>query len=48
MDRLPAAISRVLALFAPVFSRRIWTRAQVLVIGAILARGARTWLARCG
>lgn len=42
MDRLPAAISRVLALFAPVFSRRIWSRAQVLLIGAILAPGART------
>lgn len=42
MDRLPAAISRVLAYFAPVFSRRIWIRAQLLLIGAILAPGART------
>ncbi len=42
MDRLPAAMSRVLEPFAPVFSRRIWARAQLLVIGAILSPGART------
>jgi hypothetical protein len=42
MDRLPAAVARMLAHFAPVFTRRIWVRAQVLLIGAILAPGART------
>jgi hypothetical protein len=42
MDRLPAAIARVLECFAPVFSRRIWTRAQILVIDALLSPGART------
>ena len=42
MDRLPAAFARVLDGFAPVFSRRIWTRAQILVIGALLSPGART------
>lgn len=42
MDRLPAAIARVLDPFAPVFSRRVWTRAQVLLLGAILSPGART------
>lgn len=42
MHDLPATIARVFANFAPVFSRRIWKRAQVLIVGAILAPGART------
>lgn len=42
MDGLPAALSNVLAPFAPVFRRRTWRRAQPLLIGAILRPGART------
>lgn len=42
MDRLPAAISGVLNCFARAFSRRVWARAQLLVVGAILCPGART------
>jgi len=33
---------QVLASFAPLFSKRVWQRAQVLLAGAILAPGART------
>jgi hypothetical protein len=32
----------MLAPFAPLFSRRVWCHAQVLLLGAILAPGART------
>lgn len=42
MDRLPAAMSRVLAHFAPVFRPPVWARAQVLLVGALLAPGTRT------
>jgi len=42
MDHLPAAITRVLEPFAPVFRRRVWTRARQLLVGAILSPGART------
>src|SRR3712207_7670403 len=33
---------RVLAPFAPLFSKRVWRHAQVLLAGAILAPGKRT------
>jgi hypothetical protein len=33
---------QVLASFAPLFSKRVWQHAQVLLVGAILAPGART------
>jgi hypothetical protein len=33
---------RVLAPFAPLFSKRVWRNAQVLLMGAILAPGRRT------
>src|SRR5215203_6453802 len=33
---------RVLAPFAPLFSKRVWEHAQVLLAGAILAPGKRT------
>jgi len=39
---LPAAIIRVLGPFAPLFSHRVWLRAQLLLRGAILTPGART------
>ena len=42
MPHLPEAIILVLAPFAPLFSERVWLHAQVLLLGAILAPGART------
>src|SRR5262245_40031550 len=42
MPPLPEAIILVLAPFAPLFSDRVWRQAQVLLLGAMLAPGART------
>ena len=42
MPHLPDAIIQVFALFAPLFSDRVWLYAQVLLLGAILTPGART------
>ena len=42
MPALPEAIILVLAPFAPLFSPRVWRPAQVVLVGAILAPGART------
>jgi DDE superfamily endonuclease len=42
MPPLPEAILPVLAPFAPLFSARVWLHAQVLLLGAMLAPGART------
>src|SRR6266704_3507779 len=42
MPPLPDAIIRVLTPFAPRFSRRVWLHAQLRLLGAILAPGART------
>src|SRR3712207_3108787 len=42
MRTLPATMIRALALFAPLFSRRVWQHVQILVAGAILAPGQRT------
>ena len=39
---LPAAIIAVLRPFAPLFSRPVWRHAQVLLVGAVVCRGART------
>ena len=39
---LPECIIQVLDHFAPVFSRRVWQLATVLLVGAILAPGKRT------
>ncbi len=39
---LPPEIVATLASFAPLFSDRTWTKAQVLAVGAILATGSRT------
>jgi hypothetical protein len=39
---LPTVMIRVLAPFAPLFSKRIWQHVQVLLVGAILAPGRRT------
>jgi DDE superfamily endonuclease len=42
VPHLPEAIILILAPFAPLFSERVWLHAQVLLLGAILAPGART------
>jgi DDE superfamily endonuclease len=42
MPPLPEAIILVLAPFTPLFSQRVWCHAQVLLLGALLAPGART------
>ena len=42
MRTLPPKMIRVLAPFAPLFSKRVWQHAQVLLVGAILAPGGRT------
>jgi DDE superfamily endonuclease len=42
MPPLPETIILALASFAPLFSHRVWLHAQVLLVGAILAPGART------
>ena len=42
MPTLPPKMVQVLAPFAPLFSKRVFRHAQVLLVGAILAPGART------
>jgi hypothetical protein len=42
MPTLPTEYLSILALFAPLFSKCLWTQVQVLVIGAILTPGQRT------
>ena len=42
MPTLPRTILPLLAAFAPVFSRRVWRYARVLVAGALLTPGKRT------
>jgi hypothetical protein len=42
MPRLPARFAAVILCFAPLFRERSWRYAEVLLIGAILAPGART------
>src|SRR5215210_6548634 len=42
MRTLPAMMIRLLVPFAPLFSKRVWQNAQVLLMGAILAPGQRT------
>jgi len=42
MRTLPSTMIRVLDLFAPLFSERVWQHAQVLLAGTILAPGQRT------
>jgi DDE superfamily endonuclease len=39
---LPTQMIRVLLPFVPLFSKRVWQHAQVLLVGAILAPGRRT------
>src|SRR5215207_5465091 len=42
MRTLPTTMIRLLAPFAPLFSKRVWQNAQVLLVGAILPPGQRT------
>ena len=42
MRTLPSTMIQVLAPFAPLFSKRVWRHALVVVAGAILAPGRRT------
>ena len=42
MRTLPTQMIRVLLPFVPLFSKRVFQHAQVLLAGAILAPGART------
>ncbi len=42
MRTLPPKMVQVLAPFAPLFSKRVWRHAQLLLAGAILAPGGRT------
>src|SRR4051794_735596 len=45
---LPPEMVAILAAFAPLFSDRVWVKAQPLAIGAILAPGPRTVCAVLG
>ena len=42
MCRLPPLLAALLVPFAPLFSRRVWAHAQVLLAGALLAPAQRT------
>src|SRR5215467_5892262 len=42
MLTVPVALTRLIVKFAPLFSKRMWAHAQVLVVGALLAPGKRT------
>jgi DDE superfamily endonuclease len=42
MRTLPTVMIRLLSSFVPLFSRRVWSHVQVLLIGTILAPANRT------
>ena len=42
MLTLPIEFTKLMMIFAPLFSQRVWQHAQVLVVGAILAPGKHT------
>jgi len=42
MRSLPIEFVTVIMAFAPLFSKRVWQSAQVLLVGAILTPGRRT------
>ena len=42
MRHLPSRFAAVILCFAPLFRRRVWRHAEVLLVGAILAPGRRT------
>jgi hypothetical protein len=45
MFSLPITFSRVIGVFAPVFSRPVWQPVKVLLTGAVLVPGKRTMTA---
>ena len=42
MLSVPVTLTQLSVKFAPLFSKRMWAHAQVLVVGALLAPGKRT------
>jgi hypothetical protein len=42
MLSMPVTLTRLIVRFAPLFSKRVWDHAQLLVVGALLAPGKRT------
>src|SRR6266581_3349430 len=42
MRSIPVTLTRLIVKFVPLFSKRVWEHAQVLVVGALLAPGKRT------
>lgn len=42
MQTVPVTLARLIVKFVPMFSKRVWDHAQVLVVGALLAPGKRT------
>ena len=42
MGTLPPDVDAIIGMFAPLFSKRVWPHAQVLLVGAILTMGRRT------
>ena len=42
MLNLPSEFTSIIVAFAPLFFNGVWSRAQILMIGAILAPGKRT------
>lgn len=42
MLSMPVTLTRLIVRFAPLWSRRVWEHAQVLIVGALLAPGKRT------
>src|SRR2546428_6174928 len=42
MLSVPVTLTRLIVRFVPMFSKRVWEHAQVLVVGALLAPGKRT------
>jgi hypothetical protein len=42
MLAVPVTLTRLIIKFAPLFSKRVWEHAQILVAGALLAPGKRT------
>jgi hypothetical protein len=40
--KIPAEFARILQPFAVIFTKHVWARAQILLVGAILTTGKRT------
>jgi hypothetical protein len=42
MPTRPSDYLTLIAVFVPLFSKRVWAEAQILLVGSILASGKRT------